>query len=57
MQYINLLLILLPAVRALSCPNFYDYTSDTVTCRQSCPAGTKIKDNKCLQNNQYVIGQ
>lgn len=57
MQYINLLLILLPAVRGLSCPSFYDYTSDTVACRQSCPAGAKIKDNKCLQNNQYVIGQ
>lgn len=57
MQYINLILILLPAVRSLSCPNFYDYTGDTVTCKQSCPQGAKVKDNKCLMGNQYVIGQ
>jgi hypothetical protein len=52
-----LIFIVLPAAKALFCSNYYDYTGDRVRCVPSCPASSKIKDNKCLLANQYVINQ
>lgn len=52
-----LILILLPAARALDCTNFYDYTGDTIQCKQSCPSSANVKDSKCLLKTQYLIGQ
>lgn len=52
-----LILILLPSLNALACPNLYDYTADTVRCSAACPPNSKLKDNKCLLSNHYTIGQ
>jgi hypothetical protein len=58
MLYLNLILILLPSIEALSCSNLYDYTGDTIKCTASCPPGSKlVNNNKCLSNNQYLLDQ
>ncbi len=57
MLCISLILIVVPAIKALSCPNFYDYSKDTVQCVTSCPSDSTIKNNKCLNKKQYMIDQ
>lgn len=56
MLRIELILILLPAIKSLSCPNYRDYSGDTVACVSSCPAGSNLRNNKCLASNQYLVG-
>jgi hypothetical protein len=57
MLCISLILIVVPAIKALNCPNFYDYTKETVQCATVCPSDSNTKNNKCLAKSQYLIGQ
>ena len=40
---------------ALNCPQLYDYSTDTVSCKATCPSNAALHDNKCLLSNQYLI--
>ena len=44
----GILLILVPLTKSLACPNYVDYTGNTVQCSATCPPGTKLYNNKCL---------
>ena len=57
MLCIGLILIALPAINCLSCTKYQDYTGDTVKCASTCPAGSNLRNNKCLTSNQYLIGE
>ena len=55
MLNIKFLIIVLPVASSLTCSNYYDYTSDTVTCKSACPSGSTQISNKCLSPNQYIM--
>ena len=57
MLCIGLMLIVLTRINCLSCSNYRDYSGDMVRCASTCPAGSNLRNNRCLAANQYLIGE